>query len=201
MANITYPASLANDTTADATAVMAFFNAITAQVNGNIEALNMANLTITGAKIANDTITAAQIAPNAITASELADGAVDTAAILDSAVVAAKLGTGAVTSAAILDAAIKRADLSTDFQTQRIAVGQVNAGAFATGTITWATAFANTNYTVAHSINTNSVLDGTRDLAVTFGTKTATQLPWQVKNTGSNNTQNSVVIDVLAVSD
>lgn len=42
MANITYPNSFANATVADATQVNANFNAVTAQVNGNLDNVNVA---------------------------------------------------------------------------------------------------------------------------------------------------------------
>jgi hypothetical protein len=112
MANISYPASLSNGSTADATAVMAFFNAITAQVNGNIEALNMANATITGAKIANDTITATQIAPDAIGQSELGPLSVGTPELIDDSVTAAKIATDAVGAPEIATDAVGQAEIA-----------------------------------------------------------------------------------------
>jgi hypothetical protein len=111
LANITYPASLTNNTTADADQVMAFFNAITAQVNGNIEAANMANLTITGAKIANDTITATQIAADAITQSELGPLSVGTPELIDLGVTGAKIANDTVTATQIASDAITQSEL------------------------------------------------------------------------------------------
>lgn len=53
MASITYPNTFTNGTIADATQVNANFDAITAQVNGNLDATNIKDAAITLAKLAS----------------------------------------------------------------------------------------------------------------------------------------------------
>ena len=65
MANITYPHDLVNDTLADADQVMDNFEAISAQVNGNIEGGNLADNAVTTAKIGSAQVTDVKLAsPN-----------------------------------------------------------------------------------------------------------------------------------------
>src|SRR5215831_12988913 len=52
MAVVVLPNILTNQTLADASALMADFNAITAQLNGNLDVNNLANGAVTNAKLA-----------------------------------------------------------------------------------------------------------------------------------------------------
>lgn len=83
----TYP----NDAVASGTDIEADLAKIRAEVDGNLEAANLANLAVTTAKLATEAVTAAKLATDAVT----------TAKILDSAVTSPKIANGAVTNAKI----------------------------------------------------------------------------------------------------
>lgn len=74
MAVIVYPNTFAPNTLASAAEVNANFNAITAQVNGNLEAANLAADAVTTVKIADANVTTAKIADASVTDAKIAPG-------------------------------------------------------------------------------------------------------------------------------
>lgn len=111
MANITFPNNLVNDTVADALEVMANFNAVATQVNGNIEAANLASNAITNAKIADDAVDTAEIADEAVESAQIAPTAVTEAKIANGAVTENKLGNLAVTVGKLANDAVETAKI------------------------------------------------------------------------------------------
>lgn len=83
MAEVIFPNDLTNGQPADADQVMANFNALTDQINGNLDDDNIANSAITTAKLNNGAVTTAKLADGAVTAPKLGAGIVGAAAIAD----------------------------------------------------------------------------------------------------------------------
>lgn len=123
MATVVIPNTFVTGTTILASEMNANFNAITAQVNGNLDANNLANSAVTENKIANLAVTEGKLASSAVATAKIANLAVTEAKLAASAVTASKLAADAVTNvkiaaAAAIDAA-KIADGSvsnTEFQ-------------------------------------------------------------------------------------
>jgi len=78
MANINYPNTFTAGTTARASDLNENFDAVSAQVNGNLGAGNLANDAVTTVKIADANVTDAKVAAG-IDAAKLADGSVSNA--------------------------------------------------------------------------------------------------------------------------
>jgi len=98
--NLTYPYTLTNSTTADATEVQADFNAVSTLLNSTgIGTNNIKDASITAAKMDTDSVATAAIVDANVTTAKLATNAVTTVKITDLNVTTAKIADGAVTPA------------------------------------------------------------------------------------------------------
>ena len=113
MANITYPNTFTAGTTARASEMNENFDAVSAQVNGSLEAANLANGAVTAIKLAADAVTTAKILDANVTEAKLAANAVATAKVADGAITAAKMAANSVATASIVDGAVTAAKLAT----------------------------------------------------------------------------------------
>lgn len=107
MGTVTLPNTLTAGAEAKASEVMANFNALVSEMNGNLDATNLINaaistakiadLAVTSGKLANSAVITGKIADDNVTAAKIADGAIDDAAkIADGIITAAKLVAGAL---------------------------------------------------------------------------------------------------------
>ena len=150
MGNVTLPYTITNGQTTDATKLMADLNAIVAEVNGNLESVNikdlavitdkLAALAVTAAKIATDAVETLKIKDANVTAVKLAADAVETAKIKDANVTAAKLATDSVETLKIKDLNVTTGKLAADVVTNpKVADDAVQAenvlGLTGTGTV------------------------------------------------------------------
>lgn len=86
--------SYPDNVVADGTDVEADLAKIRAELDGNVEAVNLAALAVTTAKLAALAVTSAKLAADAITTGKIADSAVTTPKIADGAVTNAKIPAG-----------------------------------------------------------------------------------------------------------
>jgi hypothetical protein len=91
MATVSLPNIFAPNTPALASEVNANFDAIIAQVNGNIQAVNLANSAVTENKIADGAVGTVKLANLAVESGKIADGAVGTTKLANAAVTPEKL--------------------------------------------------------------------------------------------------------------
>lgn len=142
MATVTLTNTLTAGNTAVASEVMQNFTDIITQVNGLLDATNLAS--------------------NAITTAKITDANVTTAKIADLAITAAKLAVDAVITAKIEDLAVTNAKLAGSIATSKLSVGVIGRGVWKTGNDSAiisltnqavATAWTNVDLTTATSAN------------------------------------------------
>ena len=165
MGNITLPYTITNGQTTDANKVMANLNAIIAEVNGNLESVNikdlavitdkLAALAVTAAKIATDAVETLKIKDANVTAVKLATDSVETLKIKDVNVTAAKLATDSVETLKIKDLNVTTGKLDADAVTNpKIADDAVQAenvlGLTGTGTVSLDNVPDGTTYQKVH---------------------------------------------------
>lgn len=197
MATIIYPHTFVPNTPARASEVNANFDAITDEVNGNIDADNLADNAVTAAKIEDGAVTTAKLNDGAVSEAKLASGAVTSAKIGDGAVVAAKLGDLAVQTSKLNNSAVTEAKIGPSAVTEskiasaavtelKLGSGAVTATKLASGAVT-TTKIADSAVTLAKT----SGLFGSNAPAIYFGSiptsGAATSLPtgWSFSRTST----------------
>ena len=158
---------------AKASEVMANFNAIVAEINGNIQPANLQDNSVTTPKIANNAVTSGKLHDSAVTTSKIADDNVTAAKIADGAIdTAEKIANGVITAAKLVSGAFS---LATGTYTGDGAMGHaINHGS------TWTPIFVLTM--------SESTFTGTRSwLAWTFTGMSATQALDMVGGGGNAN--------------
>lgn len=113
MATVFLPNIFIANTPALASEVNANFNAILAQVNGNLTTANLADGAVTSSRIANNAITTQKIAPLSVESPRIGNMAVTTEKINQSAVTNEKIADGAVTSGKIANGAVTAAKFAS----------------------------------------------------------------------------------------
>lgn len=98
MGTVTLPHTFASGTPAVASQVNNNFTSITSEVNGNIEAVNLASNAVISVKIADGAVISSKLANGAVVEARIADGAVSEIKIADDAVTEDKLGDLAATA-------------------------------------------------------------------------------------------------------
>jgi hypothetical protein len=104
MATIIYPTPVFSpNTLARASEVTANFDAISDEVNGNLDTDNLADNAVTSTKIEDAAVTTAKIGTGAVTELKIGDAAVTAAKVASNAVTTAKIANEAVTNAKLAD--------------------------------------------------------------------------------------------------
>jgi hypothetical protein len=111
MANVVLPHTFVPNTTAKASEVNDNYNAIVQEVNGNLEAVNLASNAVTEVKILDGAVTTSKIRDGDVTTAKIGDTQV-TNVKLASGIDAAKITTGTLPIARIADAAVTNAKLA-----------------------------------------------------------------------------------------
>lgn len=149
MAVIVYPNTFAPNTLASAAEVNANFNAITAQVNGNLEAANLATDAVTTVKIADANVTTAKIADANVTDAKIAPG-----------IDAAKIGAGTVSNTEYAYLNGVTSAIQTQLAARALTSTTISAGTGLTGG-----GSLGANRTISHAAHTGDV---TGDAALTI---------------------------------
>lgn len=140
---VVFPHNLTDGTPARASEVMANFNALTAAINGALEAGNLADASVSSGKLQDLSVTTSKLDDGSVTSAKLADEAVTSGKLDDQSVTTAKLRDGSVTSDKIFAQAVTTAKLDNFAVTSgKLADGAVISQKLADGSVTNGKIFA-----------------------------------------------------------
>lgn len=169
MATIVYPHTFVPNTPARASEVNANFDAITDEVNGNIDADNLADNAVTSAKIEDGAVTNAKLGAGAVTDAKVTDVAASKVtgtisnAQLASGIDASKLTTGTLPIARIADGTVTDAKLASGIDASKLTTGTLPIARIADGAVVEAKlgtgAVTNTKL-ATDSVGATKIIDG-----------------------------------------